>query len=61
MDWLIENWDRVLQLAMQAVGAAAMLAAMTPTPKDDNMVKKAKKLLDVVGANFWHAKNAEDK
>lgn len=47
------------------IGTAALVAAATPTPKDDAIVTKGKvilsyfkKVVDFIGANFGKAKNA---
>ena len=58
MDWIIENWDQVLQVALQIIGAAAMIAALTKTPADDKFVAKLRKMVDVIGGNWGNAKNA---
>ena len=42
------------------IGGAAILATMTPTPKDDAILAKIKKVLDFVAMNIGKAKN-EDK
>jgi len=41
------------------VGGAATLAAMTPTPKDDIVLAKIKKVLDFVAMNIGQAKNKD--
>lgn len=42
----------------QIVAGAAVIAAATPTPKDDEVLKKARAILDILAFNFGHAKNA---
>ena len=41
------------------VGTAALVAAATPNKYDDRLVGLARKVLDVVGANFGFAKNKD--
>lgn len=41
------------------VGVFSKIAALTPTPKDDNVARKLVKVVDVLGANIGHAKNKE--
>lgn len=57
------NWPQYLQILLSVVGTAALIAAATPTPKDDTIVAKIqtalKKIADFLGANFGNAKNAE--
>lgn len=35
MDYIVNNWDAILQTALAVFGALAMVARFTPTPKDD--------------------------
>lgn len=42
------------------VGGLAQVAALTPTPKDDNILRKIKKMLDMISGNWGKARNAED-
>ena len=55
------HWQEYLQIALSVVGTAALIAAATPTPKDDTAVAKVqgilKKIADFLGANFGNAKN----
>ena len=41
------------------ISIAAAIAAMTPSPKDDGIVRKARKLLDFAALNVFNAKNKE--
>ena len=43
------------------ITVAAAIAAMTPSPKDDGIVRNARKLLDLVALNVVNAKNEEKK
>jgi|TARA_B100002019_G_scaffold259443_1_gene244844 hypothetical protein len=51
--WDIFNW------LTAAVTLASVVSAMTPTPKDDAIVAKAKKALDLLAVNIGHAKNKD--
>ena len=42
------------------IGGAAILATMTPTPKDDAILAKVKKVLDFIAMNIGKAKNDKD-
>lgn len=46
-----------LQGASMLVAAAASIAAVTPTPKDDGVLMVLRKVLDVVAFNVMRAKN----
>ena len=39
------------------LGTAAIVATMTPTPKDDAVISKIQKFIHIVGLNFGFAKN----
>ena len=51
--WDIFNW------LTATVTLASVVSAMTPTPKDDAIVAKAKKFLDLLAINIGHAKNKD--
>ena len=42
------------------VAGAAVLATITPTPKDDAILAKLKKVLDFLALNIGKAKNANE-
>lgn len=41
------------------ISIAAAIAAMTPSPKDDGIIKKVRMLLDLAALNVFNAKNKE--
>ena len=49
----------IYDVLTSVVGTAAVIAALTPTPKDDLILGKVRKALDLVGANVMHAKNKD--
>lgn len=49
--------SQIFDIATSVVGTAAMIAALTPTPKDDIILGTLRKALDFVGFNFLFAKN----
>ena len=59
MNWIIENGANIFAIATSVVGTAALIAAITPTPKDDAILAKAKKVLDFLAGNFGFAKNKD--
>jgi hypothetical protein len=60
MAWLHSAGALSLYMTLTSIiGTAATLAALTPTPKDDNVVSWIKKILDFIGMNILHAKNAD--
>ena len=53
----IEYIIRIIQVIPCLVMGASLVAALTPTPVDDRLVKKAYKLLDWVALNVGKAKD----
>tara|TARA_Y100001937_G_scaffold44193_1_gene62240 strand:+ start:1534 stop:1698 length:165 start_codon:yes stop_codon:yes gene_type:complete len=43
------------------VMVASIIVAVTPTPKDNELVGKAYKCLEVLALNIWKAKDNEKK
>lgn len=56
MQYVQENWEAILGILTAAVTLASAVAAITPTPKDDGVVKKLYKLLDLLALNVGKAK-----
>jgi hypothetical protein len=56
MQYVQENWDLILGILTAAVALASAVAAITPTPKDDGIVKKLYKILDMLAFNVGKAK-----
>jgi hypothetical protein len=56
--WLkaVPEW---LQLASLVVTTASSIAVLTPSPKDDNFLSKARTLLDILALNFGGAKRVK--
>lgn len=57
MTWIIENWDAVLATVTAVIAAASAVAALTPTPKDDAIIAKLYKVIDVLALNVGKAKD----
>lgn len=61
INMIIENWDQIVTVVLAVIGAAAAIAAVTPTPKDDKIVGKIQKvfklIVDTVGMNVGKARN----
>ena len=56
MQYVQENWALILGILTAAVALASAVAAITPTPKDDGIVKKLYKILDLLALNVGKAK-----
>jgi hypothetical protein len=59
MNWILGHADGILLAVTTTVSAASAIAALTPTPKDDNAIRRIRKGIDVIALNFGHAKKAE--
>ena len=57
MQYIIENWDTIGEIALQVVGIAALVATLTPTNADNTIINLVSKLIHTLGANFGKAKN----
>ncbi len=60
MGWLLENREAVLLAVTTTIAAAAAIAALTPSPKDDSIVAKVRKVVDFLALNWGFAKNKKD-
>jgi len=56
MQYVQENWEQIVVILTTAVALASAVAAITPTPKDDGIVKKLYKLIDLLAFNVGKAK-----
>jgi hypothetical protein len=49
-----------IEIALQIVGGLSLVAAVTPTPKDDGVLLVLKRVLNCLSGNFGQAKNAAE-
>lgn len=49
MNWITEHWDEILQALGAVYVAATLIAALTPTDKDDTVLDKIGKWADRLG------------
>ena len=57
MNDLLQYAPQALQIATSVIGTASVIAAITPTPKDDAILAVLRKAIDFLGFNFGYAKN----
>mgnify|MGYP001322051249 CR=1 len=55
--YLVENKDELIAIVSSVVALASLIAAITPTPKDDTWVGKAYKIVDWLALNVGKAKD----
>lgn len=59
ISWLYLHWDEVVLIVTGISTAASLITAATPTPKDDEMLRKLRTVLNKLALNVGHARNAE--
>lgn len=59
MEWLAEHGFTLFQIVSSAVGIAALVATMTPNENDNVIIQKILDVINMLGANFGNARNAE--
>tara|TARA_R100001244_G_scaffold115466_1_gene85649 strand:- start:438 stop:626 length:189 start_codon:yes stop_codon:yes gene_type:complete len=56
--FVVDNLEAILGAVTAVVTAASALAALTPTPKDDGIVKAVYKVVDFLALNIGKAKDS---
>ena len=51
-----QNIDNIMLAITSIIACASAIAAITPTPKDDTIIKKIASMVDVLALNIGHAK-----
>jgi hypothetical protein len=59
--WLSEHGGQLVDALTTIISGASLLAALTPTPKDDTFLGKLYKLIDWLALNIGHAKDKGEK
>jgi len=57
IEYIQQNWESILSVITTVIAAASAIAAITPTPVDDGIVKKLYKVLDFFALNIGKAKD----
>lgn len=55
--FLLDNANGIIQALTAVVTAASLISALTPTPKDDGVVKWLYKIVDLLALNVGKAKD----
>lgn len=61
MDWIIANKDALISIVTGVVTIAATIAAFTKGDRDDTIVGKIRRVVDLFALNFGGAKNENAK
>ena len=56
INYILENRDSLISIATAVVAAASAICALTPTPKDDGIVRKLYLVLEWAALNVGKAK-----
>lgn len=59
INFVMGNWEVLFQAVTSIVGAAAIIATVTPNTADNEIVDKVWKFINFFGANFGQAKNKD--
>jgi hypothetical protein len=57
IDKVLANKEAIWLTVTTVMAAAAAIAALTPSPKDDSWIAKIRKVIDILGWNWGFAKN----
>lgn len=57
LDFIIVNIEGIFSVITSVIAAAAAIAALTPTPKDDAVLSAIRKVIDALALNIGNAKN----
>ena len=57
MTWILENKEALIGIVTSVIAVASAIAALTPTPKDDTIVGKIYKVVDLLALNVGKAKD----
>jgi len=56
IEYITENKEQLFGIITAVIAAASAIAALTPTPKDDGLVRKLYKVVDFLALNVFNAK-----
>lgn len=59
LKFIADHWDELLLIITSINVIAGVITAMTPTPKDDDILRIIRKYLNMAALNVGHARNAE--
>ena len=57
VSYLLDNASVIIQALTALVTAASLISALTPSPKDDGVVKFLSKVINTLALNVGNAKN----
>ena len=57
MDWILLHSTEIVDVTTKIIAAAAAVAALTPSPKDDSTIQWVRQVIDTFALNFGNARN----
>ena len=51
ISWIVANYDTIITALLAIIGGFSVIAKLTPTPKDDDIIAKIVSALDFVALN----------
>ena len=61
MEWLTTNGSGILEIVVQVIGVASLIATMTPNQADNKAVDFILNIVNMLGANVGKASNDPSK
>tara|TARA_R100001082_G_scaffold99029_1_gene67548 strand:+ start:304 stop:489 length:186 start_codon:yes stop_codon:yes gene_type:complete len=61
MEWLTTNGSGILEILVQVIGVASLVATMTPNQADNKAVDFILNIVNMLGANVGKASNDPSK
>ena len=58
-NWILNNSDDIFNIVTAIIAAASVIAAVTPTPKDDSVLSTVKAVVNFLAINVKNAKPKE--
>jgi hypothetical protein len=55
VNWFLNHADDISLAVTATISAASTIAALTPTPKDDNAIKYVRNIVNMLALNVRHA------
>lgn len=61
MEWINENWAQIVPIISTVMLLSHLVTEITPTPKDDRVVKKVYKFFEIVGLKIGKSRESNRK
>ena len=60
IEWISANQETVLDIGAKVIALCAVIAAVTPTKVDNDLINKLLGFINLLGLNVLKAKNKDD-